>query len=44
MLYETFINDDGKIVETGNIIFANLNLQGKDHQLYGFKTKEGYEN
>ena len=43
MLYETFINDDGKIVETGNIIFANLNLQGKDHPLYGFKTKEGYE-
>ena len=43
LLYETFINDDGKIVETGNIIFANLNLQGKDHPLYGFKTKEGYE-
>ena len=43
LLYETFINDDGKIVETGNIIFANLNLQGKDHPLYGFKTKEGYD-
>ena len=43
LLYETFINDDGKIVETGNIIFANLNLQGKDHPLYGFKTKDGYD-
>jgi len=43
LLYETFLNDEGKIIETGNIIFANLNLQGKDFPLYGFKTKEGYD-
>jgi len=43
LLYETFLNDDGKILETGDIIFANLNLQGKDFPLYGFKTKEGYD-
>ena len=43
LMYETFLDDDGKIVETGNIIYANLNLQGKDIPLYGFKTKEGYD-
>ena len=43
LMYETFLDDDGRIVETGNIIYANLNLQGKDIPLYGFKTKEGYD-
>jgi len=43
LLYESFVDDNGKFVETGNIIFAKLNLQGKDFPLYGFKTKEGYD-
>ena len=43
LMYETFLDDNNNIVETGNIIFANLNLQGKDIPLYGFKTKEGYD-
>ena len=43
LMYETFLDDNKKIVETGNIIYANLNLQGKDLPLYGFKTKEGYD-
>ena len=43
LMYETFLDDNKKIVETGNIIYANLNLQGKDIPLYGFKTKEGYD-
>ena len=43
LLYETFVDDKKKVVETGNIIFAKLNLQGKDFPLYGFKTKEGYD-
>ena len=43
LMYETFLDDNKNIVETGNIIFANLNLQGKDIPLYGFKTKEGYD-
>ncbi len=43
LLYETYEDDNKKILETGNIIFASLNLQGKDFPLYGFKTKEGYE-
>ena len=30
LMYETFLDDNKKIVETGNIIYANLNLQGKD--------------
>jgi len=43
LLYESFVDDKGKVLETGNIIFAKLNLQGKDFPLYGFKTKEGYD-
>ena len=43
LLYETFVDDDNKVLDTGNIIFANLNLQGKDFALYGFKTKKGYD-
>ncbi len=34
IIYEEFLNEDGEIVETGNIIFANLNLQNKDLKLY----------
>ncbi len=43
LLYETFVDDKEKVIETGNIIFAKLILQGKDFPLYGFKTKEGYD-
>ena len=31
---EAFLNKDGKVVETGNIIFSNLNLQNQDLKLY----------
>ncbi len=34
IIYEEFLNKDGKVIETGNIIFANLNLQNKDLKLY----------
>ena len=34
IIYEEFLNEDNEIVETGNIIFANLNLQDKDLKLY----------
>ena len=43
LVYETFLDENGKIAETGNIIYANLVLQGKEHPLYIFKTKEGYD-
>ncbi len=34
IIYEEFLNKDGKVVETGNIIFSNLNLQNQDLKLY----------
>ena len=43
IIYENFEDDKGKILETGNILYANLILQGKENSLYIFKTKDGYE-
>ena len=34
IIYEQFINNDREIVETGNIIFASLNLQNRELKLY----------
>ena len=34
IIYEEFLNENGKIVETGKIIFANLSLQNNDLKLY----------
>tara|TARA_B100000989_G_scaffold212_1_gene123 strand:- start:1332 stop:2627 length:1296 start_codon:yes stop_codon:yes gene_type:complete len=34
IIYEEFLNKDGKVIETGNIIFSNLNLQNQDLKLY----------
>ena len=34
IIYEEFLNNDGEIIETGNIIFANLNLQDENLKLY----------
>ena len=42
MLYEIFVDDNGKIIETGNILFANLKLSGENNSLYYF-GKEGSE-
>ena len=43
VIYETYLDSKNKIVETGNILFANLNLQGKEFKLYIFKSKDRYE-
>ena len=43
IIYETFLDSNGKILETGNILYANLILQGKSIDLYIFETKDGYE-
>jgi murein DD-endopeptidase MepM/ murein hydrolase activator NlpD len=43
IIYEIFLDENKKILETGNIIYANLILQGRKNPLYIFKTKEGYE-
>jgi murein DD-endopeptidase MepM/ murein hydrolase activator NlpD len=43
-MYEVFENDNKKIIETGNIIFADLNLRNQDNTLYYFdhKGSEGH--
>ena len=40
IMYEIFVNDNGKIIETGDILFANLKLSGENNSLYYF-DKEG---
>jgi murein DD-endopeptidase MepM/ murein hydrolase activator NlpD len=35
-MYEVFVDENGKTIETGNIIFANLILSGEDNSLYYF--------
>ena len=40
IMYEIFLNEKNKIVETGEILFANLKLSGQDNSLYYF-NKEG---
>ena len=35
-MYEVFIDENNKIIETGNILFANLILSGEDNSLYYF--------
>ena len=39
IMYEVFENDNGKIIETGNILFANLKLSGQNNSLYFFNKK-----
>jgi murein DD-endopeptidase MepM/ murein hydrolase activator NlpD len=39
IMYEVFENDEGKVFETGNIIFADLKLSGKNNALYYFEKK-----
>ena len=34
IIYEEYTNENREIVDTGEIIFANLNLQSEDYQLY----------
>ncbi len=37
IIYEEFKNQDGSIIETGNIIYANLKVQNTDLKLYKFE-------
>ena len=39
LMYEVFKDDNKKIIETGEILYANLKLSGKDKPLYFFDTK-----
>ena len=40
IIYEEYMDQDGVIVETGNIIFANLNLQNEDLKLYNMNMRK----
>ncbi len=40
IIYEEFVNENNKIVDTGEIIFANLNLQDSDLQLYKYEYEK----
>ena len=39
IMYETFIDDKGKVFEVGNIIFSDLRLSGTNSSLYYFDKK-----
>ena len=39
IIYEQFENQDGTVIESGDIIFAKLNTQGNSFNLYKFKLK-----
>ena len=43
IVYVTFVDQNGKILETGNIIYANLVLQGNENPLYIFKVNNDYD-
>ena len=40
IMYEIFTDKDNKVIETGNILFANLKLSGQDNSLYYFDKKK----
>ena len=40
ILYEVFLDDKKNIIESGNIIYANLKLSGEDNSLYYFDSKK----
>jgi len=46
ILYENFYDDTGKFYKSGKIIYANMNVQGKEIALYKFdhKTLSGFYN
>ena len=39
IMYEVFEDKNNNIIETGNILFANLKLSGEDNSLYFFEKK-----
>ena len=40
IIYEEFKNEDGSVVEVGDIIYANLNTRNTDLQLYKFEYEK----
>ena len=39
IMYEVFLNEKKEIIETGEILYANLKLSGQDNSLYYFDNK-----
>ena len=39
IMYEVFLDDKKNVIETGNILYANLKLSGEDNSLYYFDSK-----
>ena len=39
IMYEAFVDENNKIIETGNILFGNLILSGQDNSLYFFDNE-----
>ena len=39
IMYEVFLDKDKKIIETGEILYANLKLSGQNNSLYYFDSK-----
>ena len=42
ILYEVYVDENSEVIETGNILFANINLSNQDNELYFF-NKKNYE-
>ena len=40
IMYEVFLNEKNQIMETGEILYANLKLSGQDNDLYYFDYEE----
>ena len=40
IMYENYLNEKDEVVDNGNIIFANLILQGKEYPLYYFNSNK----
>ena len=40
IMYEVFVDENNKIAETGEILFANLKLSGQDNTLYFFNQED----
>ncbi len=40
IMYEVFLDDKKNIIETGNILYANLKLSGENNSLYFFESKD----
>ena len=40
IMYEVFLDDKKNIIETGNILYANLKLSGENNSLYYFESRD----